>query len=182
MSSFSSVASDEVAIATIRALAADTVTKANSGHPGAPLGMAPAAHVLFTRFFNTNPKSPKWFNRDRFVLSNGHACALQYVLLHLLGYKLSIDDLKAFRQVDSLTPGHPEAGVEVTTGPLGQGFGNGVGLAIAHAHLAVVYNNDGFDLINNYTYVVLRPIGAFNGRALAIQNWPILAGPFFNLR
>nr|AFO55207.1 dihydroxyacetone synthase [Moniliophthora perniciosa] len=157
MSSFSSVASDEVAIATIRALAADTVTKANSGHPGAPLGMAPAAHVLFTRFFNTNPKSPKWFNRDRFVLSNGHACALQYVLLHLLGYKLSIDDLKAFRQVDSLTPGHPEAGhtdgVEVTTGPLGQGFGNGVGLAIAQAHLAAVYNKDGFDLINNYTYV-----------------------------
>uniref|UniRef100_A0A0W0FU13 transketolase n=1 Tax=Moniliophthora roreri TaxID=221103 RepID=A0A0W0FU13_MONRR len=140
MSSFSSVASDEAAIATIRALAADTVTKANSGHPGAPLGMAPAAHILFTRFFNANPKNSKWFNRDRFVLSNGHACAIQYVLLHLLGYELSIDDLKAFR-------------VEVTTGPLGQGFGNGVGLAIAQAHLAAVYNKNGFDLINNYTYV-----------------------------
>ncbi|KAK7043690.1 Transketolase [Paramarasmius palmivorus] len=155
--SFSPVPSDEVAIATIRALAADTVTKANSGHPGAPLGMAPVAHVLFTRFFNANPKNSKWFNRDRFVLSNGHGCALQYVLLHLLGYKLSMDDLKQFRQLGSLTPGHPEAGhtdgIEVTTGPLGQGFGNGVGLAIAQAHLAAVYNKEGFDLINNYTYV-----------------------------
>ncbi|KAK0450648.1 transketolase [Armillaria borealis] len=148
---------DDVSIATIRTLAADVVGKANSGHPGAPMGMAPVAHVLFSRFFNANPKDSKWFNRDRFVLSNGHACALQYILLHLMGYKLSMDDLKAFRQLDSLTPGHPEAGhtdgIEVTTGPLGQGFGNGVGLAIAQAHLAATYNKDGFDLINNYTYV-----------------------------
>ncbi|SJL00176.1 probable Transketolase [Armillaria ostoyae] len=147
---------DDVSIATIRTLAADVVGKANSGHPGAPMGMAPVAHVLFSRFFNANPKDSKWFNRDRFVLSNGHACALQYILLHLMGYKLSMDDLKAFRQLDSLTPGHPEAGhtdgIEVTTGPLGQGFGNGVGLAIAQAHLAATYNKDGFDLINNYTY------------------------------
>ncbi|PBK77922.1 transketolase [Armillaria solidipes] len=146
---------DDVSIATIRTLAADVVGKANSGHPGAPMGMAPVAHVLFSRFFNANPKDSKWFNRDRFVLSNG--CALQYILLHLMGYKLSMDDLKAFRQLDSLTPGHPEAGhtdgIEVTTGPLGQGFGNGVGLAIAQAHLAATYNKDGFDLINNYTYV-----------------------------
>ncbi|KIK59663.1 hypothetical protein GYMLUDRAFT_169275 [Collybiopsis luxurians FD-317 M1] len=157
MSSFIPAQSDDVSIATIRALAADVVTKANSGHPGAPLGMAPVAWVLFSRFMNLNPKNSKWFNRDRFVLSNGHACALQYVLLHLLGYKLSMDDLKAFRQLDSLTPGHPEAGhtdgVEVTTGPLGQGFGNGVGLAVAQAHLAAVFNRPGFDLINNYTYV-----------------------------
>jgi transketolase len=120
------------------------------------MGMAPVAHILFSRFFNANPKSSKWFNRDRFVLSNGHACALQYILLHLLGYKLSMDDLKAFRQVDSKTPGHPEAGhtdgIEVTTGPLGQGFSNAVGLAIAQAHLGAVYNKDDFDLINNYTY------------------------------
>ncbi|KAK0210537.1 transketolase [Desarmillaria ectypa] len=147
---------DDVSIATIRTLAADVVGKANSGHPGAPMGMAPVAHVLFSRFFNANPKDSKWFNRDRFVLSNGHACALQYILLHLMGYKLSMNDLKAFRQLDSLTPGHPEAGhtdgVEVTTGPLGQGFGNGVGLAIAQAHLAAAYNKDGYDLINNYTY------------------------------
>ncbi|KAK7469243.1 Transketolase [Stygiomarasmius scandens] len=155
--SFTPVQSDDVAIATIRTLAADVVAKANSGHPGAPMGMAPAAHVLFSRFVNANPKNSKWFNRDRFVLSNGHACALQYVLLHLLGYKLSMDDLKAFRQLDSLTPGHPEAGhtdgIEVTTGPLGQGFGNGVGLAMAQAHLAATFNKDGFDLINNFTYV-----------------------------
>ncbi|KDQ14592.1 hypothetical protein BOTBODRAFT_32723 [Botryobasidium botryosum FD-172 SS1] len=148
---------DDLAINTIRTLAADVVAKANSGHPGAPMGLAPAAHVLFTRFFNANPKNSHWFNRDRFVLSNGHACALLYILLHLLGYKLSMDDLKAFRQVNSLTPGHPEAthtdGVEVTTGPLGQGFANAVGLAMAQAHLGAIYNKDGFDLINNYTYV-----------------------------
>ncbi|KAI0665036.1 transketolase [Cubamyces menziesii] len=157
MSKFTAHSTDDIAIATIRALAADVVGKANSGHPGAPMGMAPVAHVLFTRFFNANPKNSKWFNRDRFVLSNGHACALQYILLHLLGYKLSMDDLKQFRQIDSLTPGHPEAGhtdgVEVTTGPLGQGFANGVGLAIAQAHLGATFNKDGYDLINNYTYV-----------------------------
>ncbi|KAJ7581072.1 transketolase [Mycena floridula] len=157
MPGFTSNVHDDKAIATIRTLAGDVVAKANSGHPGAPLGMAPVAHVLFSRFVNANPKNSKWFNRDRFVLSNGHACALQYILLHLLGYKLSIDDLKAFRQLDSLTPGHPEAGhtdgIEVTTGPLGQGFANGVGLAIAEAHLTAVYNKDGFEIINNYTYV-----------------------------
>jgi transketolase len=157
MSSFTQQPADDVAVATIRTLAADVVAKANSGHPGAPMGLAPVSHVLWSRFLNANPKNSKWFNRDRFVLSNGHACALQYVLLHLLGYKLSMDDLKQFRQLDSKTPGHPEAnhtdGIEVTTGPLGQGFANGVGLAMAQAHLAAVYNKDGFDLINNYTYV-----------------------------
>ncbi|KAF9466413.1 transketolase [Collybia nuda] len=155
MSAFAPLQADDVAIATIRTLSVDVVGKANSGHPGAPMGMAPVTHVLFSRFLNANPKNSKWFNRDRFVLSNG--CALQYVTLHLLGYQLSMDDLKAFRQLDSKTPGHPEAGhtdgIEVTTGPLGQGFGNGVGLAIAQAHLAAVYNKDGFDLINNFTYV-----------------------------
>ncbi|KAF8514027.1 transketolase [Gautieria morchelliformis] len=156
---FQKVDTDDLSINTIRALAADVVNKANSGHPGAPMGMAPVAHVLFSRFFVANPKNSSWFNRDRFVLSNGHACALQYILLHLLGYKLSLDDLKQFRQLDSLTPGHPERGhtdgVEVTTGPLGQGFANAVGLAIAQAHLGAVYNREGFDLINNYTYVFL---------------------------
>ncbi|GAA5971646.1 hypothetical protein JCM11641_000669 [Rhodosporidiobolus odoratus] len=148
---------DLKAINTIRTLALDTVNKANSGHPGAPMGMAPAAHVLFSRFFNCNPKNPKWANRDRFVLSNGHACALQYVLLHLLGYEVSIDDLKSFRQLDSITPGHPELGVtpgvEVTTGPLGQGFANAVGLAIAQAHLGATFNKDGFPIFDNYTYM-----------------------------
>ncbi|KAH9934907.1 transketolase [Fomitopsis serialis] len=147
MANFTQDSADDVCIATIRTLAADVV--------GAPMGMAPIAHVLFSRFFNANPKNSKWFNRDRFVLSNG--CALQYIMLHLLGYKLSMDDLKQFRQVDSLTPGHPETGhtdgIEVTTGPLGQGFANGVGLGIAQAHLAATFNKDGFDIINNYTYV-----------------------------
>ncbi|KAI0060880.1 transketolase [Artomyces pyxidatus] len=159
MATFAPQPTDESSIATIRALAADVVGKANSGHPGAPMGMAPVSHVLFTRFINANPKNSKWFNRDRFVLSNGHACALQYILLHLLGYKLSMDDLKQFRQIGSLTPGHPEAGhtdgIEVTTGPLGQGISNAVGLAIAQAHMAAVFNKDGFDLINNYTYAFL---------------------------
>ncbi|KAJ7273509.1 Transketolase, thiamine diphosphate binding domain-containing protein [Mycena haematopus] len=154
--SFTPQSSDAAAIATIRVLAADIVAKSNSGHPGAPMGMAPAAHILFSRFVNANPKNSKWFNRDRFVLSV-FGCVLQYTILHLLGYKLSMDDLKAFRQLDSLTPGHPEAGhtdgIEVTTGPLGQGFANGVGLAIAQAHLGALYNEDGFDLINNFTYV-----------------------------
>ncbi|KAF7304727.1 Transketolase [Mycena kentingensis (nom. inval.)] len=148
---------DATAINTIRTLAADVVAKSNSGHPGAPMGMAPVAHVLFTKFLSANPKDSKWFNRDRFVLSNGHACVLQYTMLHLLGYKLSMDDLKQFRQLGSLTPGHPEAhhtdGIEVTTGPLGQGFANGVGLAIATAHLGAVYNKPNFELINNFTYV-----------------------------
>ncbi|KAI0287907.1 transketolase [Russula brevipes] len=159
MTSFVPSPTDATSIATIRTLAADVVGKANSGHPGAPMGMAPVAHVLFTRFFNANPKSSKWFNRDRFVLSNGHACVLQYITLHLMGYKLSLQDLRAFRQMDSLTPGHPETGhtdgIEVTTGPLGQGIANAVGLAIAQAHLGAVYNKDSFDLINNYTYVFL---------------------------
>ncbi|WVQ97895.1 transketolase [Kwoniella sp. CBS 9459] len=148
---------DNTAINTIRALAADVVGKANSGHPGAPMGMAPVAHVLFSKFMKFNSKNPKWINRDRFVLSNGHACALQYILLHLAGYKVSMDDLKAFRQIDSITPGHPELGVtegiEVTTGPLGQGISNAVGLAIAQAHMGAVFNKDGFSLIDNYTYV-----------------------------
>lgn len=121
------------------------------------MGMAPAAHVLFTRFMKFNPKHSKWYNRDRFVLSNGHACALQYVMLHLLGYNVSMDDLKQFRQLDSITPGHPEVGVtdgiEVTTGPLGQGFANAVGLAAAQAHMAGTFNRDGFPIFDNYTFM-----------------------------
>ncbi|KXL47641.1 hypothetical protein M433DRAFT_63890 [Acidomyces richmondensis BFW] len=147
---------DELCINTIRTLAVDATFKANSGHPGAPMGMAPVAHVLFNKFMTFNPKNPDWLNRDRFVLSNGHGCMLQYALLHLFGYAVSLDDLKQFRQVDSITPGHPEAhdtpGVEVTTGPLGQGFSNAVGLAVAQAHTAAVFNKPGFELCTNYTY------------------------------
>jgi len=150
---------DKLAINTIRVLAADATAHANSGHPGAPMGMAPVAHVLWNKFLRFNPKNPQWLNRDRFVLSNGHGCMLQYALLHLYGYALSIDDLKAFRSVDSITPGHPEAhdtpGVEVTTGPLGQGISNAVGLALAQAHTAAVFNKPGFDVVDNYTYSFL---------------------------
>eukprot|EP00056_Hartaetosiga_gracilis_P003344 m.62932 g.62932 ORF g.62932 m.62932 type:complete len:682 (+) comp11422_c0_seq1:129-2174(+) len=149
---------DEKCINTIRTVAIDTVQKANSGHPGAPMGCAPMAQALFSHVMNFNPSNPKWSNRDRFVLSNGHACALQYTMLHLLGYKVSIDDLKQFRQVGSITPGHPEnhmtEGIEVSTGPLGQGISNAVGLALAERHLAGVYNQPGFDVVDHYTYVI----------------------------
>ncbi|PWY98937.1 putative transketolase [Testicularia cyperi] len=155
---FTKAASDEKAIATIRCLAADVVAKSNSGHPGAPMGMAPMAHTLFSRFMNVNPAHSKWVNRDRFVLSNGHACALIYILNHLLGYKdMPMEQLKNFRQLDSKTPGHPETGhtegIEVTTGPLGQGFANAVGLAIAQANLAATFNKDDFPLFTNHTFM-----------------------------
>ncbi|KAF3058478.1 Transketolase [Daldinia childiae] len=150
---------DWLAINTIRLLAVDATFGSNSGHPGAPMGMAPVAHVLFNKFMKFNPKNPKWLNRDRFVLSNGHGCMLQYALLHLFGYELSLDDIKNFRKVDSITPGHPEAhdtpGIEVTTGPLGQGISNAVGLAIAQAQTAATFNKDGFPLVDNYTYSFL---------------------------
>ena len=145
-------------IDTIRVLSADMVEKANSGHPGAPMGCAPIAHLLFGAFMNFSSKNPKWHNRDRFVLSNGHACALLYSMLHLTGYEISIEDLKKFRQLGSITAGHPEniltPGVEVSTGPLGQGISNAVGLAIAEKHLAALYNKGGFNLVDHYTYVI----------------------------
>ena len=150
-------AEDEKRINTIRFLAVDAVQKANSGHPGMPLGAAAAAYTLWSRHMQFDPADPKWFNRDRFVLSAGHASALLYALLHLFGYDLTIDDLKSFRQLGSRTPGHPEyhhtAGGEVTTGPLGQGFGNAVGLAIAQAQVAATYANGG-DLFDHFTYVM----------------------------
>src|SRR5436309_10230289 len=135
---------DQLAVNTIRALSIDGVQKANSGHPGLPLGAAPMAYVLWTRFMRHNPGNPKWPDRDRFAFSAGHGSMLLYSLLHLTGYDLSLDDLKNFRQWGSKTPGHPEyhlvPGAELTTGPLGQGFANGIGLAMAEAHLAATYN------------------------------------------
>ncbi|HNB05260.1 MAG TPA: transketolase [Thauera aminoaromatica] len=143
----------------IRALAMDAVQKANSGHPGAPMGMAEIAEVLWNHHLRHNPKNPKWADRDRFVLSNGHGSMLIYALLHLTGYDLSIDDLKQFRQLHSRTPGHPEygytPGVETTTGPLGQGVTNAVGMALAEKMLAAEFNRDGFDIVDHYTYVFL---------------------------
>ncbi|PKN06546.1 MAG: transketolase, partial [Deltaproteobacteria bacterium HGW-Deltaproteobacteria-7] len=143
---------------TIRFLAADAIEKAKSGHPGMPMGAAAAAFTLWTKHLKHNPGNPAWPDRDRFVLSSGHASMLLYALLHLTGYELSLDDIKNFRQWGSLTPGHPEykhtAGVEVTTGPLGQGLANAVGMAIAEAHLAARFNREGQSIIDHYTYVM----------------------------
>ncbi|MDD2319944.1 MAG: transketolase [Geobacteraceae bacterium] len=148
---------DTLCINTIRTLSMDAVQRANSGHPGTPMALAPLAHVLWSRVLRYNPKNPAWFNRDRFVLSAGHASILQYALLHLTGYDLSLDELKDFRQWGSRTPGHPEyhhtPGIETTTGPLGQGIMNGVGMAMAEAHLAAVFNRPGHDIIDHHTYV-----------------------------
>ncbi len=151
---------EELCINSIRFLAIDAVEKAKSGHPGLPMGAAPMAFVLWDKFMRVNPKNPKWFNRDRFILSAGHGCMLQYALMYLTGYdSVTIDDIKQFRQWESKTPGHPEnfetPGVEVTTGPLGQGIANGVGLAIAEAHLAAKFNKPDCKLVDHYTYVIL---------------------------
>lgn len=149
---------DQLAVNTIRTLAIDAIEKAKSGHPGMPMGMAPAGHVLWSKVMNHNPANPTWFNRDRFVLSAGHGSMLLYSLLHLSGYDVSLDDLKQFRQWGSKTPGHPEfghtSGVDATTGPLGQGVAMGVGMAMAEAHLSSVYNQDNFPLIDHYTYAI----------------------------
>ncbi|WP_315791563.1 transketolase [Fischerella sp. JS2] len=151
---------EELCINSIRFLAIDAVEKAKSGHPGLPMGAAPMAFVLWDRFMRFNPKNPKWFNRDRFVLSAGHGCMLQYALLYLNGYdSVTLDDIKQFRQWGSKTPGHPEnfetLGVEVTTGPLGQGIANAVGLAMAEAHLAAKFNKPDAKIVDHYTYVIL---------------------------
>lgn len=150
---------DELCVNTIRTLSIDGVQKANSGHPGLPMGMADAAYVLWTQFLRHNPSNPDWFNRDRFVLSAGHGSMLLYSLLHLTGYDVSLNQLKQFRQWDSITPGHPEygltPGVETTTGPLGQGFGNGVGMAIAEAFLAATFNRPDHEIVNHYTYAIV---------------------------
>ena len=143
----------------LRFLSADSVERANSGHPGMPLGMADIAEVLWRDHLNHSPSNPSWFNRDRFVLSNGHGSMLLYSLLHLSGYDLSIEDLKDFRQLGSKTPGHPEygitAGVETTTGPLGQGIANAVGLAIAEKNLASKINSEHVKVIDHFTYCFL---------------------------
>jgi len=150
---------DQLCINTIRTLSLDAVQKAESGHPGLPLGAAPMAYVLWTRFLRHNPQNPKWENRDRFLLSAGHGSMLLYSLLHLTGYDLPLDELKNFRQFGSKTPGHPEygltPGVEITTGPLGQGFANGVGMAMGAAHLGAKFNQDGFPLIDHFVYAIV---------------------------
>lgn len=149
---------EQLAIDTVRVLSADAVQKANSGHPGTPMALAPVGHVLWSQFLNYNPQNSHWANRDRFILSAGHACMFQYSFLYLTGYDITLDDIKNFRQLHSKTAGHPEYGlldgIEVTTGPLGQGFANGVGFAIAQKYLAAKYNKPGFDIFNYKIYSI----------------------------
>src|SRR3954468_4647898 len=149
---------DELSVNAIRTLSMDAVQAANSGHPGAPMALAPLAYVLYTRVMSHNPRNPDWFDRDRFILSAGHASMLLYSTLYLSGYGLELDDLKNFRQLGSRTPGHPERqeapGVEITTGPLGQGVGNSVGFALAERMLAARFNRDGHEIIDHHTFVI----------------------------
>lgn len=149
---------DNLAINSIRILSADAIQKANSGHPGLPLGSAPMAYELWAHHMNHNPANPEWANRDRFILSGGHGSMLLYSLLHLFGYGLTKEDLMNFRQVGSLTPGHPEyghtVGVEATTGPLGAGMGMAVGMAMAEKHLASVFNKESYPVVDHFTYVL----------------------------
>ena len=150
---------DQMAVSTIRSLSIEAIQAANSGHPGLPMGAAPMAYVLWNHVMNVNPKTSRnWTNRDRFVLSAGHGSALLYSLLHLSGYDVTMDDLKNFRQWGSKTPGHPEVnhtdGIEATSGPLGQGIANAVGMAMAEAHLAAKFNKPGFDIVDHYTYAL----------------------------
>ena len=165
---------DRLSINTIRFLSIDAVQKANSGHPGLPMGAATFAYVLWTRFLEHNPSNPQWFDRDRFILSAGHGSMLLYSLLHLTGYDLPLDQIKQFRQWGSLTPGHPERGltpgVEVTTGPLGQGVGNAVGMAMAEAFLAARYNRPGHKIIDHNTYVLASDGDLMEGVAAEVAS------------
>ena len=158
-SSAAFTALDQLCVNSIRTLSIDAIQKASSGHPGMPLGAAPMAYVLWTRFLRHNPNNPQWFDRDRFILSGGHGSMLLYSLLHLSGYDLPLDEIKNFRQLGSRTPGHPERGhtpgVEITTGPLGQGFANGVGMAIAEAQLAARFNRPGYEIVNHHTFAIV---------------------------
>src|SRR3954453_10845748 len=150
---------ETLAVNAIRTLSIDAINSANSGHPGLPMGAAPMAYALWAHHLNHNSANAKWFNRDRFILSAGHGSSLLYSLLHLAGYNVSLEDLKSFRKLNSKTPGHPEfghtEGVEATTGPLGQGIANAVGMAMAEAHLAAKFNKEGFPVIDHYTYALV---------------------------
>ncbi len=166
---------DQLSINALRVLTMDAVQKANSGHPGMPMGMADVAYVLWTRHLQHNPHNPRWPNRDRFILSAGHGSMLLYSLLHLTGYPLSLDDLKQFRQWGSYTPGHPEydldLGIETTTGPLGQGFATGIGMALAEAHLAAQFNRPGYPLFNHAIYAIVSDGDLMEGLSHEAASW-----------
>ena len=150
---------EQLCINTLRCLSIDAVQKANSGHPGAPMGQAPMAHVIFSKHLRHNPKNPEWIGRDRFILSPGHGCALLYSMLHLTGYDVSLADLETFRQLGSKCPGHSEfghtPGVETTTGPLGQGLSNGIGMAMAEKYLAAYFNRPGHEIVDYTVYAIV---------------------------
>ena len=166
---------DQSCVNTLRFLAVDAVEQAKSGHPGLPLGAAPMAYVLWDRFLKHNPANPQWVDRDRFVLSAGHGSALLYALLHVFGYDLPLSELKKFRQWESRTPGHPEhgmtPGVEATTGPLGQGFAMGVGMAAVEKHLAAVYNKPGLPIVDHYTYALVSDGDLMEGVCARPLRW-----------
>src|SRR5436190_12451379 len=168
-----------LSIDTLRALAMDAVQKANAGHPGTAMALAPLGYTIFEQFLRVNPSDMRWPDRDRFVLSSGHACVLQYALLHLCGFDLALDDLQQFRQWGSRTPGHPERGhtpgVEVTTGPLGQGMANSVGMAMAERFLAEQFNRPGHDVVDHHTYVICSDGDLMEGIS---QEAASLAGHF----
>ena len=177
------------AINTIRMLAADAVQQAKSGHPGMPMGMAAAAFTLWTRYMRYSPSNPAWLNRDRFVLSAGHGSMLLYSLLHLTGYDLPLDELRNFRQWDSKTPGHPEhghtPGVETTTGPLGQGFANGVGMALAASWLAARYNRPNYPIMSHYIYAIVSDGDLMEGiasRVGELGGTPQVGAHYLSLR
>jgi len=169
------VAADTLSINTIRTLAMDAVQQANSGHPGAAMALAPLAHLLYTKYMRHNPANPRWANRDRFVLSAGHASMLQYATLHLAGYDVSLDDIKQFRQLNSPTPGHPEfghtPGVETTTGPLGQGAANSVGMAVAERWLAARFNQPGHEIVDHHVYAILGDGCMMEGVTAEAASW-----------
>lgn len=170
---------DQLGVNTIRTLSIEAVQKANSGHPGLPMGAAPMAYALWTKHLKVNPTTSKnWADRDRFVLSAGHGSAMLYSLLHLAGYQVTIDDLKQFRQWDSKTPGHPEVhhtdGVEATTGPLGQGIAMAVGMAMAEAHLAATYNKENFNVMDHYTYAICGDGDLMEGVSQEAVRWQVI--------
>ncbi len=170
---------DQQCINTLRFLSVDMVQKANSGHPGLPLGAAPMAYVLWARWLKHNPRNPHWVNRDRFVLSAGHGSALLYSLLHLTGYELSLDDIRQFRQWNSKAPGHPERGstpgVEITTGPLGQGMANAIGMAIAEAQLAARYNRPDHSIIDHHTFAPITSSERVVRRQIHTDSFGLIA-------